>query len=139
MSARLMIPGVEFDFGGGRMYMLPPLSLGALQLLQAGLNALPTLSSTDPEAIKTMISATHLALARNYPEITPAEVGELVDVSNLGDVYECLMDVAGIKRRAQQEAKQQGNAVAESLSAGTASSPASVPTPAGVGTTSAST
>jgi hypothetical protein len=134
MSKRPMIPGVEYDFGGGRVYMLAPLSLGALEVLQERLTALPTLEAMDPVAIRTMTDATHMALLRNYPEITRAEVGELVDVSIIGDVYECLLDAAGVRRKAQ--AAERGNAQAKSQSAGAGSSPESAPTPAGPGTTS---
>lgn len=134
MTGRVMIPGVELDFGGGRVYLVPPLSLGALEVLQERLIALPTLSATDLVAVRTVIEATHVALRRNYPEITREEVAEMVDVSNMGDVYECLMDVAGVKRKSQQR----GNAPAESPSVGDASSPVYVPIPDGPGTTSAS-
>lgn len=141
MSAvALLIPGVEFDFGAGRIYTVPPLSLGALQLLQDRLAALSTLSSMDPVAVATMIEAAHLALRRNYPAITVAQVAELVDVANIGDVYECILDAAGIKRKAQaaERAVAQGKALAESLG-GIASSPSSAQTPAGTGSTSATT
>lgn len=119
-----MIPGVQFDFGGGRAYLLPPLSLGALELLQERLATLPTLTSTDPEAVRTIIDATQMALNRNYPDIKREEVAELIDVSNMGDVYECLMDVAGMKRRAQQAEIASGNVMAGSGEAGPASTPA---------------
>lgn len=139
MSGRLMIPGVEYDFGGGRVFIVPPLSLGALQFMQDRLAALPTLNSIDPVAVKTMIEAAHLALRRNYPAITPEEVAELVDIGNVGEVYECLLDAAGVKRKAQAAERAQGNAAAKSQSAGTDSSPAFVPTLGGPGTTSETT
>jgi len=138
VSARSLIPGVRFDFGGDRWYVVPPLSLGVLQVMQTQLNELPSLSATDPVAVSTMVEATHAALRRNYPAITMEEVGDLIDVGNMADVFQCLMDVGGIKRRAQQEAGR-GNAQAESQSAGTGSSPASAPTPAGPGTMSETT
>ena len=137
MTGRLLIPGIEKDFGGGRVYVIPPLSLGALELLQDRMAELPSLTSTDPAAIKTIIDATHMALKRNYPELTREEVGELVDVGNTGEVYECLMDVAGIKRKAQEA--ERGNAQAKSPLLGPGSSPSSVPTPDGLGITSAAT
>ena len=138
MSARALIPGVRFDFGGERWYVVPPLSLGVLQMMQTQLNELPSLSATDPVAVSTMVDATLAALRRNYPEMTKDEVGELIDVGNMAEVFQCLMDVGGVKRRAQQEAAR-GNAPAESQSAGTGSSPESAQTPAGPGTTSATT
>lgn len=130
-GARLMIPGVSLDFGGARVFLVPPLSLGALELLQERLALLPTLTSTDPEAVRTLIDATLMALQRNYPGITRAEVAELVDLSNMGEVYECLMDVAGMKRRAQQAEATTGNAVAKGGQVGSGSSPESALTPVG--------
>ena len=136
MTGRLMIPGVEYDFGGGRVRLIPPVSLGVLELMQERLAALPTLTATDPAAIRTVIDAAHHALRRNYPEITREEVADLVDVGNMGDVYECLMDVAGVKRKAEAAKK----AMAETAQAGGAtSSPESAPSPAGSGITSEST
>lgn len=135
--AGIAVPGMWTDFGGGREYLLPPLSLGALELMQKDLAELPTLSAIEPRAIATMIDATHAALRRNYPEISRQQVGELVDVANMGDVYERLMDVAGIKRRAEAAAGNVG--AGASVLDGGASSPPLPPTPAGTSSTSAST
>lgn len=130
-----MIPGIEFPFSATKKLIIPPMSLGALELMQDKLAIVPTLTATDPVAVKTMIDALHLALKRNYPEITRPEVAELIDVGNMGDIFECLMDVGGVKRKSQQR----GNVAAESPQAGDSSSPSSAPTPAGPGTTSEST
>jgi hypothetical protein len=134
MSERVMIPGVKYDFGGGRVYVIAPLSLGALQIMQDRLAQLPTLNSIDPLAVSTMIEAAHMGLKRNYPDITVEEVGELIDLSNMAEVYECLLDAAGVKRKAQEAAA--GNAQAKSQSVGLDSSPEFAPTLAGLGTTS---
>lgn len=100
-----LIPGIEYDFGGGRVYTVPPLALGALQRLQKKLEALATASATDPTSIATVIEAAHAALKRNYPDITEDQVGELVDLGNMHDVIACITDVAGIRRKAEAEAK----------------------------------
>jgi hypothetical protein len=120
-----MFPGVEFDFGGGQRLLVPPLSCGALELLQDRLNELPTLAATDTQAVRTVVDAAHAALRRNYPDATRDEVAELVDVANLGDVYECLMDVGGLRRRAQQEARE--------AAAGNPAAPAAAVVPAAAG------
>lgn len=135
MSNRPMIPGVEFDFGGGRVYLVPPLSLGALEVLQERVSEMVGLPATDPRAIKTTIEAAHLALKRNYPDITRDTVAELVDLGNMGDVFEALMDVSGVKRRAQEQEREQGKVTAKTPEGGEGSSPASAPSPAGPGTT----
>ena len=55
-----------------------------------------------PDAIlefcKTIVDATHAALKRNYPDLTRADVAELVDLGNMVEVIQSVMDVAGVKR-----------------------------------------
>lgn len=101
-----LIPGVELDFGGGRVYTVPPLSLGALQQLQGKLESLQDQHNPlSPAAVSTVLQATHSALVRNYPAITPDDVANLVDVGNMHEVIAAVLDVAGIKRKAQADAK----------------------------------
>jgi hypothetical protein len=100
-----LIPGVEFNFGGGRVYIIPPLSLGALQRLQDKLSSLNDRTALDPVAMGVVVEALHAALARNYPDMTSADVAELVDVSQIGDVMSAVLDVSGLQRKAQADAK----------------------------------
>lgn len=99
------IPGIEYDFGAGRVYTLPPLTMGAMERLQKGLAALSTAEALSPESITTIVDAAHAALRRNYPSMTREEVADLVDVGNMFDVVGAVLDVSGIKRKAQAEAK----------------------------------
>jgi hypothetical protein len=108
-----LIPGIELDFGGGRVMTVPPLSLGALQRLQKKIEALGTADALAPETLATVIEAAHVSLKRNYPQLTAEEVGELVDVGNMYDVVACVLDVAGIKRKADVEAKNRSAQPAE--------------------------
>lgn len=116
-----MIPGVEFDFGGGRVYTIPPLPLGALQRLQDKLGKLNASSALEPASVATVIDAAHSAMRRNYPELTQDEVADLVDVGNMHEVIGCVLDVAGLKRKAQAEAK---NPLAQTASSATPTGPA---------------
>lgn len=93
-----LIPGIAFTFGG-RVLQIPPLSLGDLEALQQRLDELPTLEATNPKAVATVLDATTAALQRNYPQLTRADVGRLVDVGNMLDVMQAVMDVAGVHRR----------------------------------------
>lgn len=99
--AGLLIAGIEHPFPGGVVLVVPPLSLGALERLQGGVAALQAATATDPKAIKTVVDATHLALQRNYPNITRDEVAELVDLENMLEVISMVMDVAGVRRKAK--------------------------------------
>lgn len=104
---RELIPGIEFDFGGGNVKILPPLSLGALQRLQGKLEAFGKIENPlAPEALATVIEATHAALKRNYPDITIPEVAELIDVSNMHLAISSVLDVAGIRRKEAAEEKK---------------------------------
>jgi len=96
------VPGVKFQFSGGVELTIPPLNLGALEQLAPRLEKYRGGVST--EAIGTVIDAALTALKRNYPEITREEVGDLVDMDNMIEVMACIMDVSGLKRKAQESA-----------------------------------
>ncbi len=95
-----MIPGIDFNFGGGRVYTIPPLTLGALEGLQQRFAALQQGAPTDPANVATVLDATHLALRRNYPDLTRDQVAELVDLGNMSEVLIAVLDVAGLHRKA---------------------------------------
>lgn len=109
----IKIPGVEFDFGGGRVYILPPLALGDLEVMQVAISALGEKGvPLDPDSTKTIIDATFSSLVRNYPQITRAEVGALLDVGNMFDAMGAVLDTSGLQRKAQADAK---NLTAQSM------------------------
>jgi hypothetical protein len=102
-----LIPGIEVNFGGA-VYTVPPLTLGALEGLQKGLQALSASAGTlEPQHIATVLDATYLALKRNYPEITREAVGELVDFGNMHEVLAAITDVSGIRRKQSGETTPQ--------------------------------
>lgn len=99
MTGAVKISGIEHVFGD-RAYTIPPLSLGALERLQGKLQALQ--DETNPLAlssVSTVVDAAHAALLRNYPEISREEVAELVDVSNMHEIVQKVLDVAGVLRK----------------------------------------
>lgn len=132
------IPGIAFDFGGSKIYTLAPLTLGALERLQDGLQALATDAALAPTSVKTVVSVAHASLLRNYPTLTRDDVLELLDVGNMADVADAVMDVSGLRRKALEEAKNQAAQPAQALT-GLPPLPTFVPTPAGPGATSAIT
>lgn len=95
---------------GEQTFIVPPLALGALEQLQdrvASFNG----DIRDAAQVATVIDAGHAALKRNYPEITREEVADLIDVGNMAEVFEAVMDVSGLKRKAlaSGEAPEPGN------------------------------
>lgn len=93
--------GITLNLGGVD-YVMPPISLGALEQLQARVGDF-TGDVTDSKQVSTVIDSAHASLIRNYPEITREEVAELIDIGNMADVFAAVMDVSGLKRKALEE------------------------------------
>lgn len=91
--------GVNVEFSDGTVLVVPPLTLGAVEVLQDRLEAFK--GGLDKESIALAVDATLMALSRNYPEMTRDKVMDLVDLSNMCEVMEAVMDVSGLKRKAQ--------------------------------------
>lgn len=102
---------------GNVEYIIPPLSLTSLEALQDRLASYT--GGADKESIATVIDSLHAALKRNYPEITRADIGELVDLGNMQEIMECVMDVGGLLRK---QAEATGDAPGEPLT-GASSTP----------------
>jgi hypothetical protein len=146
-TARAPVPGVEVELGG-TTYIVPPLSLGAIEFLQKRLSTYIENGVMHPESVGTMIDAARMALRRNYPDLgrewvaqaradleaEGEEVADLrallegpadraflaanIDVGTMQAVFEAVMDVGGMKRREQQAGKAQA-----ATSTGAASTP----------------
>ncbi|MEI8326211.1 MAG: hypothetical protein WCH44_12770 [Betaproteobacteria bacterium] len=113
MQSANLVPGVDYDFGGGRVYTVAALPIVALMRLQSRLTNLSTDNALSPESVDTILQATHAALKRNYPDITLDQVGELVDVANMLEVISLVLDVGGFKRKAAAEAEAAKNQPAQ--------------------------
>jgi len=73
---------------GGQEYILPSLSTGKARKLWPAILEIDkgVTPETMPQKFETMIAIIHAALARNYPELTVDEVGELVDLRRAPDL-----------------------------------------------------
>ena len=99
MAEIVKVAGISMVLNG-KEYVIPPLSLGALDQLKDRVGQFDKLPFA--EQVTTTIDAAHAALKRNYPELTHDDVGELVDVGNMMDVFQALMDVSGMQRRLKE-------------------------------------
>lgn len=107
MAGIVKIPGVTLSLGGVD-YILPPLSIHALIQLKPRIDAFTQADDpTSLESLNTVVDAAHAALQRNYPDITPDDVGKLIDLANMQDVLQCVMDVSGAIRKAQEKGEWQ--------------------------------
>ena len=97
------VRGIELVLGG-ETWVVPPLSLGALEQLQPKLKAF-TGDVMDGAQLGVVLDVTHAALRRNYPDITRETVGEMIDVGTFMSVFEAVMDVSGVRRKAAEAEK----------------------------------
>jgi hypothetical protein len=102
------IPGVLVTMGG-KEREIPPLSFKALKRLGPKLATL-NVGSVSEEAVATILEATFLAIQRNYPDVTMEELEDELDVGNMTDVIQAIMDVSGLRRKAQEEASKEKEA-----------------------------
>ena len=128
MSGTPKHKGVEIQLDG-KPYIVPPLSLGAIEDLQPEIEA----AGARPSA-KLVIDLLHRALQRNYPSITREQVREGIDIGAMLEVFGAVLGVSGFT--AQAEA---GNLKATAPGTGAPSMPISAPVSAGPGSTAEST
>ena len=83
---------------GGKTYIVPPLNFKRIKKLApmlGRLNELPDNKIPTPEELGDFLQIVHLALTRNYPEMTMDEVEEMVDLGNLKFIMASVMGVSG--------------------------------------------
>jgi hypothetical protein len=92
---------------GGVEYIIPPISLRTFKQLQDVLELFED-GVVDAKTIDTAVTVIHAALNRNYPDITIDDVAEIVDIGNMFEIFEVVMDVSGLKRKALEEESLSG-------------------------------
>ena len=92
-----MIPGVAVAMGG-QDWIVPPLTLGQLRRLMPKIRQLTEIGASMGEAqINVLIDIVAAALQRNYPEITPDKVENLLDLGNASAVLNAVLTGSGLK------------------------------------------
>lgn len=86
---------------GGTDYTVPPLAIGQLKTLQAKIESLTVSGAGVPSSdrIDDVLDIIQAALSRNYPDITRAELEELIDLGNIGAVTKIVTGVSGLEKR----------------------------------------
>lgn len=104
-----MVKGIPISLAGTE-YIVPPLSLGALEELQERLADFS--GDLSPKSISLVVDATHRALIRNYPDLSRAAVAKMIDLGDMLDVISAVMDISGLKRKALEDAAGEAKAPA---------------------------
>jgi hypothetical protein len=87
--------GVKITLGG-REFVVPPLNFKSLRKFLPHIQAVQT--ESDPEKMMDLYEEIlQSALARNYPEITKEELDEVLDFSNIQEVFAAIMGASGLK------------------------------------------
>ncbi len=117
-----MIPGVMIAMGG-RDWIVPPLTLGQLRRLMPQVQRLSALgASMGAEELGIVLDVVTSALQRNYPDLTPETLAELIDLGNVRAVLTAILTGSGLKP--QGDGMGEAPAVAGSVGAtSTGSSP----------------
>jgi hypothetical protein len=106
----------------GKDFVVPPMNFRTLQALQARLETFT--GGTDSASIDLVIDCLHGALARNYPALTREACIDMLDLENMEAVMEAVMDVSGLRRKAQEAAAAAKEATDSPPSTGLSSTPA---------------
>ncbi|OYW88953.1 MAG: hypothetical protein B7Z23_12325 [Pseudomonadales bacterium 32-61-5] len=115
--AQKLIKGTAIEMDGIE-YIVPPLTLGAIQELQPEVEKLADPTVGGSERFAGMAKIVHRAMLRNYPDLTIERVkNELLDMGNVFEVTNAVMGASGFMP------KTMGEALAVSAPIGTASTP----------------
>ena len=92
-----MVPGVAVAMGG-QDWIVPPLTLGQLRRLMPKVRQLTEIGAAMGEAqISVLVDIVTVALQRNYPEMTPDKVENLLDLGNASAVLNAVLTGSGLK------------------------------------------
>ena len=95
-----MINGATVNIGGTD-FIVPPLTLGAVQRLMPQIELMSKAAAAKAltaESLGAVIAVVQAALVRNYPELGPNEVAELIDMKSMPAVIQAVLGVSGFEK-----------------------------------------
>jgi len=91
-----LIEGVKINLGGTE-YVVPPLSFKQLRTLQPKMGVLSSVGSMPNEdQLDVIVEVIHMALSRNYPDLTTDQVSEALDLGNMKLILPAILGVSGL-------------------------------------------
>lgn len=94
------VKGIPVELAG-ELFVVPPVSLGVLEQMHDQIKAV-TGDISDLAQVATITDVTLAALRRNYPDLTRERLADLLDVGNMIEVFQAVMDVSGLRRKARE-------------------------------------
>jgi hypothetical protein len=90
--------GGEWVTFGLEQYRIPPLSFGALKELAPKFELAQQDDAPADQRFDAVLDVVTLALQRNYPGMTKADVSDLIDTGNFMAVFHTIARIAGMMR-----------------------------------------
>lgn len=91
-----MIPGKSVKIGG-KDYILPPLTLGMLEIYQDPIDEFQSGVNVSSKSWTTVINVVHDALKRNYPDVPRTVITENLEMRHVMDIFAALMSLSGVE------------------------------------------
>lgn len=103
-----MIEGAIIKMGD-KEWTVPALSFKQVRVLLPKINSLSKLSAVmKPEQMAVVAEVVHAAVSRNYPDVSLADVEDVLDLRNAPKALMAVMGQSGLEASAEGEA-QAGN------------------------------
>ncbi len=120
-----LIPGAPIEMGG-REWIVPPLTLGQLRRLMPKVRSLTSAigANMGENEIGVLVEVVTAALQRNYPDMTPEVLENLLDMGNANSVLMTVLTGSGLKKGEAEAAGSTGPTFTDS-----SPQPADGPTP----------
>lgn len=96
MNEVVKVKGVPVELDG-RTYIVPPLTLGALEQLQGDIAKVQN-PENQTEYVGVLVKVALAALKRNYPDMTRESLLAIVDLATMNTLFEAVMGVSGLER-----------------------------------------
>ena len=84
---------MEIELNDGKQYTFKPLTLGAIIKYQ---DKMSSISDFDMKDVPLVLDIIYESFKRSYPEITKDVLSDLVDLSNMKDVFFAVMNVSNM-------------------------------------------
>jgi len=99
-TVAVALEGAAVRFGG-KDWIVPPLTLGAIRRLRPEIEALgPQAEGVAPadamSQLDNVLAIVHAALVRNYPDLTIESLADQLELTVLADVVKAVFEVSGL-------------------------------------------
>ncbi len=104
-TTKKLIPGVTVTLSG-EQYVIPPLNFAGAKAVEADLASIAGAVAGEADVknmltkpvLEAMARVVCVALQRNYPDMTPEQVEDIMEVPTMGAVIRAIFEVSGLNK-----------------------------------------